>query len=259
MESGPPVRRRSMAGSGVFGMRLYMWLALALVALAATGAEARPRDDVMSRAFRCAAIGNTHQWLDCYYGAAQPARAALGLPPAPDAQQRLVQSPPGGTPADVAARDQVIAGAFRCNAMGDDRGWLNCYYGAAQPVRAVLGLAPAPQAAGMAAMAPRPAPPPMQAPAAGQFGLPAQHQAPRQGNDDHVVSRMTSYKFDRYDILTVTLENGQVWHQLDGDTNYARLKKPASSYVVEITRGFFGSYNMTVRGISGMYRMKRLR
>ncbi len=44
-------------------------------------AAARPRDDAMSAAFRCAVIGEARQWLDCYYGAAQPVRAALGMPP----------------------------------------------------------------------------------------------------------------------------------------------------------------------------------
>ncbi len=51
--------------------------------LFAAPAMARPRDDAMSAAFRCGVIGEARQWLDCYYGAAQPVRAALGMPPAP--------------------------------------------------------------------------------------------------------------------------------------------------------------------------------
>ena len=44
------------------------------IAAGSTALEARPRDEVMSRVFRCAVIGDPRLWLDCYYGAAQPAR-----------------------------------------------------------------------------------------------------------------------------------------------------------------------------------------
>jgi hypothetical protein len=123
-------------------------------------------------------------------------------------------------------------------------------------VRAALGLSPAPQAGAMPAYPPPRPMPAAQAAPPGGFGLPAR-KAP-EASSDHVVSRMVSYSFDRYDIFTVRLENGQVWHQLDGDTNYARWKKPAGSYTVEIVRGFFGSYNLTVRGVAGMYKVKRI-
>src|SRR5262249_2597632 len=90
------------------------------------------------------AIGDDRQWLDCYYGAAQPIRALLGLPPAPDLQQKLAVAPPaGGEIRNATIRDQALAGAARCYAVADDRQWLNCYYAAAQPVRALLNLAPA--------------------------------------------------------------------------------------------------------------------
>ena len=46
-------------------------------------------------------------------------------------------------PAD--ARAQVRAASMRCDSISDERTWLNCYYGAAQPARAELGLQPAPQ------------------------------------------------------------------------------------------------------------------
>ena len=57
--------------------------------LAAAPAQARPRDEALSGAFRCAGVADSHQWLDCYYGAAQPVRAALGMPPALPAQIKL--------------------------------------------------------------------------------------------------------------------------------------------------------------------------
>ena len=45
---------------------------------------------------------------------------------------------PGVALAD--AREDVIVGVTRCAALSDDRQWLDCYYGAAQPLRAQLGL-----------------------------------------------------------------------------------------------------------------------
>jgi len=56
-------------------------------------AHAGPRDDVKSASARCDGIGDDHTWLNCYYGAAQPVRAELGLPPAPDSQLSLVPPP----------------------------------------------------------------------------------------------------------------------------------------------------------------------
>src|ERR1700693_4696607 len=77
---------------------LGLGLAAALSALAAP-AEAAPRDDVLYGISRCGGIADDRTWLDCVYGAAQPMRAQLGLPPAPAAQQKLVPPAIPGTPA----------------------------------------------------------------------------------------------------------------------------------------------------------------
>src|SRR5258706_9632722 len=63
-------------------MRHVWWLFIFAVAAMATPAQARPRDDALAGAFRCASVADSRQWLDCYYGAAQPVRAAFGLSPA---------------------------------------------------------------------------------------------------------------------------------------------------------------------------------
>lgn len=218
-------------------------------------AQARPRDEVMSNAFRCAPISDSRKWLDCFYGAAQPARAALKMPPAPDAQIRLVTSPvsDGTAPKDVAVRDDVLSGAFRCNPIANERQWLDCYYAAAQPMRAVLGLPSAPQT-GPAALPARTASaaarPPAQA-----FGFPT---PPKFGDAGHVVSQMADYKFDAHGIFTVTLANGQVWQQVAGDTTFARWKNTPGSYVVQISHGFLGSYNLQVRNQPGLFKVLRL-
>ena len=68
----------------------YAGAALMGVLLTATPALAAPRDDVLNGISRCGAISDDRFWLECVYGAAQPMRAELGLPPASPAQQKLV-------------------------------------------------------------------------------------------------------------------------------------------------------------------------
>ena len=200
----------------------------------------------MAGVFRCSAVGDMRVWLDCYYGAAQPVRAQLGMTPVPAAQARLAMSPPaGGTAGDMTARYQVMSSVLHCNNLADDREWLNCYYGAAQPVRAQLGLSPAPQVRTQAATAGSGATvPPLPAAA-------VPHSV------DPRWSRMTSYSFNRYGIFTVTLANGQVWRQLSGDTDFAHWTKPAASYTARVTRGALGSLNLKVKGQSNAFKVEQ--
>jgi hypothetical protein len=228
-----------------FRFAFLIWLPL--FGLAAQPLQARPRDDAMSGAFRCAVIADTRTWLDCYYGSAQPARAALGMTPAPAGQTKLAASPPAGPVSadDTALHDAVMAGAFRCNSLADERQWLNCFYAAAQPARAKLGLStPA------VAVSPKPVAP--------SFGLPPPPQPKAAAQSDHVSARMTSYSFDRYGKFTVILENGQVWRQLSGDDVQAHWNKPASRYVVRISSGAFRSFNLEVRNSPGLFKVRRI-
>jgi hypothetical protein len=217
--------------------------------LAGGAAEARPRDEVMAGAYRCAAIASTRVWLDCYYGAAQPQRAQLGLVAAPAAQTQLSVSPPtGGDQQDLAARDSVMGAAGRCAGVGDERQWLDCYYAAAVPVRAVLGLSV-------------PTPPPGPKPDQVAPAQPRHHAgvvASLLGAKDiFIESRMTSDHFDGQRRFTVSLANGQSWAQLE-DGHVAQWSKPASDYLVNITGGAFGSFNFVIKGHSGVFKVRRV-
>jgi len=221
-------------------------LALALLVLASRPLLAGSRDDVLAGMFHCASIGDTRMWLDCFYGAAQPVRAELGLPPAPPDQVRLSQSPPAGAvaAADLTSRYQATADALQCNSMTDDRGWLNCYYGAAQSVRTRLGLVPLPAARAI----PGSMPPPnhLMAASAGGSGLALGWQ------------QMTSYSFNRTGTFTVALANGQRWRQLSGDTTIAHWTKPVTAYWVHISRGALNSLNLTVKGEAAVYKVEKV-
>jgi hypothetical protein len=251
-------------------MRHVWWfLVPAIAAFAvfwAAPAQARPRDDALSGAFRCAAIADSRQWLDCYYGAAQPVRAALGLPPALAAQLKLAASPPGGgQPRDEAARDEVMSGATGCIRIVSDRPWLDCYYSAAAPMRVQLGLAapkavsnPTPQ---FATAAPTP---PVRAPA-GPPPMP-RNTGLLNGMFDEIkpIVRnmpMQSFTLDRSGAFTVTLADGQVWVQSAEDQVYhpARFREAGPGTLVTISPSAMHTFLMKVSGSERGYKVHRIR
>jgi hypothetical protein len=245
-------------------MRVSWFLPAICLILALAPAQAGPRDDATSAAYRCSPIGDLRQWLDCFYGAAQPVRAKLGMTPAPATQVQLTQNPPVSNlpPGDSRLRDDVMSAVLRCYAVPEDRQWLDCFYGAAQPVRTHLGLSPGPQAPAMSISAPggqrmvqHPVPDVMPL---DQFGL-AAIPRPLARNVDHITARMTAYNFSRFKIFTVFLSNGQVWRQLSGDVIYAHWDKPPASYMVTISHGAFGSFNLQVKDLPSVFKVERLK
>jgi hypothetical protein len=224
--------------------------------------HARSRDDVLTGMFRCASIGDARIWLDCFYGAAQPLRAGLGLQPAPASQVELSRNPPAGAPpsGDPSPRYQVTTDALRCNNLTDDRQWLNCYYEAAQPVRAQLGLSPASQTlAGMARSAARAnLNPGGSSLPAGRAASQVERSAPAMLSQNPGWLQLTSYSFDRYGIFTISLSNGQQWRQLSGDTSLAHWTKPAAHYWVRVTRGALGSVNLKIKEDAAAYKVERI-
>lgn len=183
------------------------WLTIGAVVAASMvlPASAGTRDDILSRAARCSAISDDHTWLNCYYGAAQPMRAQLGLPPAPDSQTFLVPSGPMANSgvAPVSAPNQAVS-APRKN--GD--GLLASLFGGS----AVVSRVPA-----------------------------------------------TAYSFDRSGIFRITLSDGSVWQQVEGDDSFAKWREPASRYLVSITTGSLGSYNLQVQGDNRSYKVRKVR
>lgn len=170
-------------------------------------ALAGPREDLLAGISRCASLPDDRTFLDCVYGAMQPMRSELGLPPALPAQQRLVPPP-----------DPSLARSV-------------------QPPRA------------QAALPPTPAQP---APAKDSGGVLGSMFS---GGGLH----MASYTFDRRGLFTVTLSDGSVWQQDPNDINFAHFSGKASNYPVTLHAGDFGKTRMDVRGESGPYLVDRIR
>jgi len=170
--------------------------------------------------------------------------------------------------AQADTRDDVIAGAVRCGVIHDDRAWLDCIYGADQPMRAKLGLQPAPEfqqrlvptlQAGSAAPQMKSVAPPVRS---------VSRPAPRKkvgflgnllGNAPPVtVSRMASYRYEGGGFV-VTLENGEEWRQADAEGGTSAWTKAPAAYTVTISQGAFGAYSLHTSEASHSYRVERVR
>lgn len=159
----------------------------------------------------------------------------------------------GLTPGVAGPRDDSLAGITRCKSIADDRKFLDCLYGAAQPLRAELGLVPAPVFQ-TALVPPDPSAPP----------LPAR-EARKPGGDVAIGKvpaasgnlRLASYAFDPRGHFTVTLTDGSVWRQLDRDQAFADWRGPATSYYVSLKSSGNDHY-LDVKGGTGPYQVEQL-
>ncbi len=73
---------------------------------------------------------------------------------------------------------------------------------------------------------------------------------------EFLTGRVTRVGLNAIQHFTVTLDNGQVWRQLDSDTEVARFREGAE---VRIKRGFLDSYSLSVEGTFGSYKVKRIK
>ena len=175
------------------------------------------REDVVNSMTRCAALPDDRQWLDCYYGAAQPMRAWLGLPPAPQSQLKLLQQTsqpaPGGAPAMP---------------------------GAAVPLPATVTRA---------AVRTGPPPPPKKSGIFDVFG----------GSDVVNNEPVQSYQVTPKGFI-VTLVDGQVWKQTEEDASKFPVDwhDPASSMQVTITQGALHSFNLVMSNESRHHKVTRI-
>jgi hypothetical protein len=67
--------------------------------------------------------------------------------------------------------------------------------------------------------------------------------------------REFSYNAD--DRLTLVLENGQVWRQIEGD-RFNLKADPESPHKVRISRGAIGSFNLKVNDLNRTVKVRRI-
>ena len=76
---------------------------------------------------------------------------------------------------------------------------------------------------------------------------------------DSISAGVTDYAFTSLGKFVVFLDNGQVWKQLQSDSGAANFKKKPSDNTVTITRGFLGSYNLTLNDTGGLMKVTRVK
>jgi hypothetical protein len=166
-----------------------------------------------------------------------------------------------GTPADAGTRDDVYALFTRCNQIPDDRQWLNCIYGAAQPMRGQLGLPPAPDfqvhlvPTGPSQQSTTQSNSPSSAPSAShRTGFFSYLLG---GNSVTGNTTLKSYSFDRNSHFEVILSNGEIWRQAADDHVLASWRDSPAHYIVSIRTAALGSYTLAVEGEDQLYRVER--
>jgi hypothetical protein len=178
-------------------------------------------------------------------------------------------------PAPVAPQD-VLEAVGRCATIADKEVRLACYDALAPRVKDALAAPPASL-------------PGDRTPSAeeqrswfgfdldGLFGSsPAQQTTPQQfGSDrlasthakeetaaaavDSITAGVTDVAYTPFGRFIVFLENGQVWRQIEGDADHATFKKPAKDNKVTISRGFIGSYNLTINNSDKLFKVTRVK
>jgi len=184
-----------------------------------------------------------------------------------------------GLAAMPAIAQDIPTAVVRCAAIKDESARLACYDGIAAGLKQAAvtqTVAPPTVAAPAAAVPPPPvvaaspsvvsappaAPPPPVAAKVAEFGAEAMRKpepdsaAPQ--DVDEIKAKVTEVVFSPHDRFTVTLDNGQVWRQIDADAVKARFHKAGDA--VTIARGAIGSYNLTVDGHDFViYKVHRMR
>ena len=182
-------------------MKLSVFLVATACAFTAIHASADTRDDVMAAMQRCSIILDDRAWLDCTYGAEQPMRAKLALPPAPEFQQRLV--PPLSQSQPRMAAPQADTGITAARPASRRKASLmQILTGTAQPV---------------------------------------------------AISGIASVRYDSQGAFILTLENGQTWRQTDIENG--TKARPKIGARATITPAAMGSYNLQMDNITHIFKV----
>jgi hypothetical protein len=206
-----------MKNTGFIGLTLL---------LAATGAEADPRDAALSAMLRCSGMGDKAQRLVCYDSAVVRVPGALNAPPA-----SVNNAPP-----------QVASAAPAPPAVHRRRntGFIASLFGPGGPNRDVQTTAAQFGSESIANGGTHAYPDPMDA-----------------DTIDEITARLVNYDL-KGGYMIATLDNGQIWRQVSGEP-VGHLARPAGSYVVTVSRGAYsGAYSMKLAHFGRTLAVRRI-
>lgn len=70
--------------------------------------------------------------------------------------------------------------------------------------------------------------------------------------------KISEFRVNPYGKVTVTLENGQVWRQLNSDSKTLHFSRKEKLYTAKVKRSTFGNYLMTVKEMRRTIRVRRI-
>lgn len=174
--------------------------------------------------------------------------------------------------ASASARDDVLEAMGRCAAVADGQARLACYDKIAPRLKEALATPPTaldhePTKAeqeswfgfdigdlfGGGSSAPT---------TPEQFGKERteEHKAVREREEiDSIAAGVTEVAFTPFGQFIVFLDNGQVWRQLQGESERAHFRAKAADNKVTISRGALGSYNLKVNDSVMIYKVTRVK
>jgi hypothetical protein len=183
----------------------------------------------------------------------------------------------GAMPAHAAPPVQDLLEAMgRCAAIADDHARLACYDAVSPRVKDALATPPSALPANR---------PPTTEEQRSWFGFdlgnlfgasPAQQTTPQQfGSDrlpevhakedaaaaavDSITAGVTEVSYTPFGKFIVFLDNGQVWRQIEGDSDHATFRRPAKVNKVTIDRGLIGSYNLMINDSAKTFKVTRVK
>lgn len=94
----------------------------------------------------------------------------------------------------------------------------------------------------------------------GAEALPSTKAAKRDESRKFKLSaKVIEFSLDPYGDFTATLDNGQVWRQLSGDTATAHFTGTKKLYTAVVKRGPLNNYRMKINELGRWYRVRRIK
>jgi len=174
--------------------------------------------------------------------------------------------------ASVATREDVLEAIGRCATVTDDKARLACYDALTPHVKDALATPPETLSHPPTADEQKSwfgfdlgdlfgsAPAKQTTPETfGADKVPAQKERETAAAEeiDRITARVTDVSFSLEGRFVVFLDNGQVWRQIQGDTEKAHFPTPANADTVTIRRGSLGSYNLTINDSVKVFKVTR--
>jgi hypothetical protein len=178
-------------------------------------------------------------------------------------------------PKSATSPQEVLRALAHCAAVADETSRLACYDALAPQVKAALEAGPsvarrAPTVeeqkswfgfdmGDLFGTSPKAQTTPEQFGAENTPAVRVERKAQEAKQIDSISAKVSEYAYNPFGKFIVFLENGQVWKQIQGDSDHARFRRKAADNTVTISRGFLGSYNLSINGSSRIYKVTRIK